>query len=197
MVHRKDVQPVEMDIATSEFFIKEREKSTISDAKHVMPVKQIPDLNWKFEEDINQTETIEAEEAIETVEAVTAVETIEAVEMVEILETVPETICTTETSQETEEQQGKHLPYMPTPAGSTTNNGSTKPEIQSTSTKEKTQIPCTTEQATQITPTTKQAIQTTLETPQVNNSIVTKFLSLFRPVADTAPLPASNYGLQF
>ena len=45
LVHRKDVQPVEMDIATAEFYRKEREKSTRRDAKHVVPIKQIPDLN--------------------------------------------------------------------------------------------------------------------------------------------------------
>ena len=39
-VHRKDVKPIEMDIATAEFFRKEREKSTIRDTKLVMPVKQ-------------------------------------------------------------------------------------------------------------------------------------------------------------
>ena len=53
-VHRKDIQPVEMDIATAEFYRKERKKATKRDAKHVMPIKQIPDLNWKFDENINQ-----------------------------------------------------------------------------------------------------------------------------------------------
>ena len=61
-VHRKNVQPVEMDIATAEFFRKEREKSTIRNAKHIMPIKQIPNLNWKFNENINQVEAVKPEE---------------------------------------------------------------------------------------------------------------------------------------
>ena len=48
-VHRKDIQPVEMDIATAKFFQKEREKCKIRDTQHVMPIKQIPDLGWKFD----------------------------------------------------------------------------------------------------------------------------------------------------
>ena len=114
-VHMKDVQPVEMDIATAEFFRKEREKSIIRDAKHIMPVKQIPDLDWKFDENINQ---------------------VEAIETVETVEPIPETICTTETSQEIEEQQGKHLPCTPTPPRSTPNNHSIEIEIQNTFTRE-------------------------------------------------------------
>ena len=56
-VHRRDVKPVEMDIATAEFFRRENEKSTIRDTQHVMPIKQIPDLGWKFNENIDQLET--------------------------------------------------------------------------------------------------------------------------------------------
>ena len=37
-----------MDIATTEFFRKEREKCTTRDAKHVMPIKLIPDLEWEI-----------------------------------------------------------------------------------------------------------------------------------------------------
>ena len=51
-----------MDIATAEFFRKEREKSTIRDAKHVMPIKQIPDLNSEFNENVNQVEAVKPEE---------------------------------------------------------------------------------------------------------------------------------------
>ena len=47
-VHVKDVKPIEMDIATDEFFRKEREQCTTRDAKHVMPIKLIPDLEWEF-----------------------------------------------------------------------------------------------------------------------------------------------------
>ena len=42
-----------MDIATAEFFRKEREQCTTRDAKHVMPIKLIPDLEWKFIENIS------------------------------------------------------------------------------------------------------------------------------------------------
>ena len=56
-VHVKDVKPIEMDIATAEFFRKEREQCTTRDAKHVMPIKLIPDLEWKFIENINVMES--------------------------------------------------------------------------------------------------------------------------------------------
>ena len=52
-VHVKDVKPIEMDIATAEFFRKEREQCTTRDAKHVMPIKLIPDLEWEFTENIS------------------------------------------------------------------------------------------------------------------------------------------------
>ena len=52
-VHVKDVKPIEMDIATTEFFRKEREQCTTRDAKHVMPIKLIPDLEWEFIENIS------------------------------------------------------------------------------------------------------------------------------------------------
>ena len=42
-----------MDIATAEFFRKEREQCTMRDAKHVMPIKLIPDLEWEFIENID------------------------------------------------------------------------------------------------------------------------------------------------
>ena len=51
-VHVKDVKPIEMDIATAEFFRKEREQCTTRDAKHVMLIKLIPDLEWEFIENI-------------------------------------------------------------------------------------------------------------------------------------------------
>ena len=56
-VHIKDVKLIEMDIATAEFFRKEREKCTTRDAKHVMPIKQIPDLHWEFIENIDLIES--------------------------------------------------------------------------------------------------------------------------------------------
>ena len=56
-VHVKDVKPIEMDIATTEFFRKEREQCTTRDAKHVMPIKLIPDLEWEFIESIGIMES--------------------------------------------------------------------------------------------------------------------------------------------
>ena len=56
-VHVKDVKPIEMDIATAEFFRKEREQCTNRDAKHVMPIKLIPDLEWEFIENISMMES--------------------------------------------------------------------------------------------------------------------------------------------
>ena len=56
-VHVKDVKPIEMDIATAKFFRKEREQCTTRDAKHVMPIKLIPDLEWKFIENISAMES--------------------------------------------------------------------------------------------------------------------------------------------
>ena len=56
-VHVKDVKPIEMDIATAEFFRKEREQRTTRDAKHVMPIKLIPDLEWEFIENISMMES--------------------------------------------------------------------------------------------------------------------------------------------
>ena len=56
-VHVKDVKPIEMDIATAEFFRKEREQCTTRDAKHVMPIKLIPDLEWEFIETISVTKS--------------------------------------------------------------------------------------------------------------------------------------------
>ena len=56
-VHVKDVKPIEMDVATAEFFRKEREQCTTRDAKHVMPIKLIPDLEWKLIENISVMES--------------------------------------------------------------------------------------------------------------------------------------------
>ena len=56
-VHVKDVKLIEMDIATAKFFRKEREQCTTRDAKHVMPIKLIPDLEWEFIENIDVMES--------------------------------------------------------------------------------------------------------------------------------------------
>ena len=54
-VHVKDVKPIEM--VTAGFFRKEREQCTTRDAKHVMPIKLIPDLEWEFIENIDVMES--------------------------------------------------------------------------------------------------------------------------------------------
>ena len=55
--HIKDVKPIKMDIAAPECFRKEREQCTTRDAKHVMPIKLIPDLQWEFIESIDLMES--------------------------------------------------------------------------------------------------------------------------------------------
>ena len=127
-VHRKDIQPVEMDIAMAEFFRREREKSTIRDAKHVMPIKQIPDLNWKFDKKINQAEAVEPEEGQQgehsSCSPKTSGSTLNScsTKVEETAETAPEATCPMEISQTEEGQQGKHLPCSPKPTGSTPDN---------------------------------------------------------------------------
>ena len=53
----------------AEFIRSEREKLTIRDAQHVMPIKQIPDLKWKFDENIDQVDSgpilVQIEEVIQ------------------------------------------------------------------------------------------------------------------------------------
>ena len=46
-----------MDIATAEFFRKEREQCTTRDGKQFMPIKLIPDLHWEFIESIDLMES--------------------------------------------------------------------------------------------------------------------------------------------
>ena len=50
LVNRKDVSPCEMDVKIAELFNESRNNSKIRDAQQLMPAKQIPDLEWKFEE---------------------------------------------------------------------------------------------------------------------------------------------------
>ena len=197
-VHRKDVQPVEMDIATAEFFRKEREKSTIRDAQHVMPIKQIPDLNWKFDENINQAETVK---------------TVEAAEMAQEGVSTPESVQEVGEEVEVEDLQGKCLPCTPTTLESTPDTAPTEMEVQNTSTteeeiqntsateeeiqsistiEEETQGVVATNQAIQITPTVEEAIQTTPHMPQVNNFIVTKIFAILRPVTNAVSSQINN-----
>ena len=57
-VNRKDVTPIEMDIKIAEFFKESRQNSKIRDAQLAMPTGRIPDLDWKFDEDIQLVEPV-------------------------------------------------------------------------------------------------------------------------------------------
>ena len=225
-VHVKDVKPIEIDIATVEFFRKEREQCTTRDAKHVMPVKQIPDLNWKFDENINQVETAVATEtagateaAAETPKAIEDTAVAEASEMVkdteatEASEAVEDTEAaeaseaaeTSETVETTEAVETITVTTCTTKAsqkieeqqGKCSPCTPTPPGSLSSDISNTTEIQNTpTEETTQITPKTKQAIQKIHQTPEVSNSLVTKIFSAFRPVKDTSSQPIPEYGLQ-
>ena len=115
-----------MDIATAEFFRKEREQCTTRDAKHVMPIKLIPDLEWEFienigvmksdkgvtiycikeaedeNEDTQVTEVSEPKTDVKTTENIKPVVT-EAVEAPRVTQTNGDTNAT-----ETEEPRYKH-----------------------------------------------------------------------------------------
>ena len=51
-VNRKDITRIEMDIKIAELFNESRQNSKIRDAQLAMPTTKIPDLGWKFDEDI-------------------------------------------------------------------------------------------------------------------------------------------------
>ena len=57
-VNRKDVTPVERDIKITELFNKSRQNSKLREAQLAMPTSKIPDLGWKFDEDIQLVEPI-------------------------------------------------------------------------------------------------------------------------------------------
>ena len=57
-VNRKDVTPIEMDIKIAELFKESRQNSKIRDAQLAMPNSRIPDLDWKFDEDIQLIEPV-------------------------------------------------------------------------------------------------------------------------------------------
>ena len=57
-VNRKDVTPIEMDIKIAELFKESRQNSRIRDAQLAMPTSRIPDLDWKFDEDIQLIEPV-------------------------------------------------------------------------------------------------------------------------------------------
>ena len=57
-VSRKDVTPIEMDIKIAELFKESRQNSKIRDAQLAWPTSRIPDLDWKFDEDIQLVEPV-------------------------------------------------------------------------------------------------------------------------------------------
>ena len=58
LVSRKDVSPCEMDVKIAELFNESRSNSKIRDAQQLMPARQIPDLEWKFEEEVQLVEPV-------------------------------------------------------------------------------------------------------------------------------------------
>ena len=58
-VNRKDVTPIEMDIKIAELFKESRQNSKIRDTQLAMPNSRIPDLDWKFDEDIQLVEPVQ------------------------------------------------------------------------------------------------------------------------------------------
>ena len=47
-----------MDVKIAELFNESRNNSKIRDAQQLMPAKQIPDLEWKFEEEVQLVEPV-------------------------------------------------------------------------------------------------------------------------------------------
>ena len=58
-VNRKDVTPIEMDIKIAELFKESRQNSKIRGAQLAIPNSKIPDLDWKFDEDIQLVEPVQ------------------------------------------------------------------------------------------------------------------------------------------
>ena len=58
LVNRKDVSPCEMDVKIAELFNESRSNSKTRDAQQLIPTKQIPDLEWKFEEEVQLVEPV-------------------------------------------------------------------------------------------------------------------------------------------
>ena len=220
-MHRKDVQPIEMDIATAEFIRSEREKLTIRDAQHVMPIKQIPDLKWKFDENIDQVDSgpifVQVEEVMQRYLPVTpdptevaelrkrkveeqeqtkqneitqhaATATVEAVENPEIKSESTQTIEavgveTTEADEAVEnETEITEISEVDTVADETTEtNEAVNDEIETTDT------PIESEDT--------RASTVNIQVPKaksnnsVNNSFVTKFFAVLKPVANAMSSP--------
>ena len=215
-----------MYIATAEFYRKEREKATKRDAKHVMPIKQIPDLNWKFDENVNQVTSKNPEmgkhgEHSPRMPEITGSAPEENEKKVEALkEATPEETSPSKTSQMKEEIN----------TGSNPNSqieGTEQAEVvtQTTDPEKAVEPSETTEpveaigpaQATKPVPTapetactaevshieekkqqdyTPQSPPRSPRSPQVNGSIVNKLFSAFRPTTEENPQAIPEYGLQ-
>ena len=206
--------------AKAEFYRKERERSTTRDAKHVMPIRQIPDLNWKFDENINQVTSKIPEMGkhgahLPHMPKIPGSTPEEKEMRIEVLkETIPEETCSIKTPQMKEEIN----------AGIYPNNkikGTEQAEVieQATDPVKVVEPVKTTEpveavepvQATKPVPTASETACTTVvshveeekqeeHTPQspprspgssqVNSSIVNKFCSAFRPTIEENPQAA-------
>ena len=57
-VNRRDITPIEMDIKIAELFNDSRKNSKVRDAQLAMPTSKIPDLGWKFDEDVQLVEPV-------------------------------------------------------------------------------------------------------------------------------------------
>ena len=181
-VHRKDVQPIEMDIATAEFFRQERENSTVRDAKHVMPVKQISDLKWVFDENINHTEVREK------------------------VKPMKELIYTTKEEKEPQRKHSCHALLSPdsTPQKQSVKINETRlSPIKEVKAEEETSFTSTSTEETEgieeIDHIEAEGVeeQVSQKSPQTNNSLVTKLFCAFRTAENTIPQCTPSYELQF
>ena len=143
-VNRKDVTPIEMDIKIAELFKESRQNSKIRDAQLAMPTSRIPDLDWKFDEDI------------------------------QLVEPVHEQVYSLEQTQE------KEQPITPSPAAAPMEK-----ETQPVQPAEEVTREAIVLEAVQ-TPKIEEC-QTTPQTP-----IVSRFLSVLRPVAATVTRQITN-----
>ena len=189
-VHIKDVKPIEMDIATAQFFRKERKQCTTRDAKHVMPIKLIPDLEWEFIENIDvmksdkgvQIYCIKETELTENtgIAQATLVDPTEDTETDVSEQTVAEQVEVTHTTDITELVTCILEPTLEATSkeneeSTTASPGSPQrenPEVQNKS-RDNTKV------------NTEQAAEKTHKYPKANNSIVNKIFSAFRQAKES------------
>ena len=203
-----------MDIATAEFFRKEREQCTTRDAKHVMPIKLIPDLEWKFIENISVMKsdkgvTIycikEAEDEHKDTQVTKVSEPREITKEAEPTENtgISQAILADPTG-DTEVSEGTVAAKMEmTDTIDVTEVGIPEPTLEATSKeseestttppgspqRKKPEIQNNRENNTEA--NTEQAVKKTYKYPETNNSIVNKIFSVFRQAKeslDTIPM---------